>query len=584
LLLTQFFSDEFPVFQSLSKHALGALFNLLNLKPSPMKKILTTLTTSLVLMSTCMNAQVPAWGWAKSSGGSQNDGSGSVYVDANGNVFVTGTFSSSTITFGTTVLTNNGGIDFYIVKYDPTGNVLWAKGANGSSNDVGNSIAVDPSGNVFVLGSTNSFQLTFGTTMITQHGADDIFLVKYDALGNVLWAKSYGSSGNDIGTSIAVDGSGAAYITGYYASSSVSFGTSTVTNLGTNNIFVAKLDASGTVLWAKNEGGSGDDRPLGIAADGNGNAFVTGFFSSSSILFGTTTLNNSGSDDYFLLKFDSSGNPLWAKGANGASNDIGYNVKTDATGNVYVIGSFNSSTLTFGTITVNLHAFDDFFIVKYDGSGNVLWAKENGSSGNDIGEAIGVDGSGNVYVTGYFASPSLTFGTSVANNLGANNIFVAKYDGNGNALWGKSAGSTGDDRASSLAMDVNGNVYIAGYFTSSSVALGANNLTNMGSQDMYVAKMNSGSNGILEIGSLFETVTAYPNPSNGIFELQLPQELSSASQITVMDMMGKEVYNSQIHAMRTDSKIDLSDHASGMYYVVVTNGEMQYRSKVMVNK
>lgn len=547
-----------------------------------MKKIITLMTIGIAFIHSMANAQ-SAWQWAKSAGGSSNDVGNGVAVDANGNIYSTGSFSSTSVTFGSTTLTNHGGLDFYVVKYDPSGSVLWAKGATGVSNDVGYNLTVDASGNVYIVGTTNSSSLAFGTTTLTSHGYDDIFIVKYDNSGNLTWAKNAGGSGNDIGENVGVDASGNVYITGYFASTSLAFGTTTLTNGGGNDFYIAKYDASGNPVWAKNVGGTGNETGLGIATDANGNSCVTGNFSSSSVTFGTTTFTNGGGLDYFTVKYDASGNVTWAKTGTGVSNDVGYNLDLDPAGNVYVIGTTNSSSLTFGTTTLTLHGSDDIFILKYDANGNFIWAKNAGGSGNDIGESISVDNNGNSYIAGYFASSSLTFGTTILTNTGTNNIFLATYDANGNVLGAKGAGGTSDNRSNSIAVDPNGNnAYITGYFSSSSISFATTTLTNAGGNDMYLAKLGIATTGIKEESALNPSFIVAPNPSNGVFELKIKelQEPNSEISISIFNMLGQTVFETK---QNSSSSILVKLDNAGVYFVSVKIGERSSTKKLIVN-
>ena len=191
-----------------------------------------------------VNAQTPNWQWAKSEGGTSIETSDGVCTDAIGNVFMTGYFKSPTITFGTTTLTNAGSNDVFIVKYDATGNVLWAKSAGGVYGERGQSVCTDASGNVFITGSFYSDNLYIGTTWLFKSEWDrynDIFIVKYDTSGNVLWAKSAGGTGYDFCRGVSTDVSGNVFITGYFGSPNINFGTTTLTNAGGMDIFIAKL-------------------------------------------------------------------------------------------------------------------------------------------------------------------------------------------------------------------------------------------------------------------------------------------------------------------------------------------------------
>ncbi|MCX6146500.1 MAG: SBBP repeat-containing protein [Candidatus Kapabacteria bacterium] len=211
-----------------------------------MKKTITIFIFAFISLSNLVNAQAPNCLWAKKAGGTTEDVSNSVTTDASGNVYVTGYFTSPTITFGTTTITNTGGYDIFIVKYDAAGTVLWAKSAGGTDSDYGSSLTTDASGNVYVTGRFVSPTITFGTTTLTNPGGYDIFIVKYDAAGTVLWAKSAGGTSDDHGRSVSTDASGNVYVTGYFTSPTITFGTTTLTNAGENDIFIAKYAGTGT--------------------------------------------------------------------------------------------------------------------------------------------------------------------------------------------------------------------------------------------------------------------------------------------------------------------------------------------------
>ena len=255
-------------------------------------------------------AQAPDFVWAKSAVGSKNDNGQSIAVDASGNLYITGVFSSSTITFGTTTLTNNGYENIFIVKYDASGNVVWAKSAGGSSYDYGVGISVDASGNSYITGYFSSPTIIFDTITLTNKNntgnTTDIFIAKYDVQGNVIWAKSVGGTGNDMGQGISIDASGNSYITGYFSSPTITFGLTTLSNNGSDNIFIAKYDTSGNVVWAKSAGESYSDVGYSISVDANGNSYITGYFSSPTITFGSDTLSNNGSGNIFIAKLASS--------------------------------------------------------------------------------------------------------------------------------------------------------------------------------------------------------------------------------------------------------------------------------------
>jgi hypothetical protein len=323
-----------------------------------------------------------------------------------------------------------------ILNYSHAQSCLWAKSGSGSISQQGNSISTDANGNVFVAGSFDNPTITFGTTTLTNAGGggSDIFIVKYDASGNILWAKSAGTSGyEDNVYSISTDANGNIFAVGMFDGHTITFGSTTLTNNGYRNTFIVKYDASGNILWAKSAGGIGYDYGDGISTDGIGNVFVTGHFESPTITFGTTTLMNAGDFDVFIAKYDPSGNVSWAESVGGHGLDYLNCSTSDASGNIVVTGGFRSDTIHIGATTLtNATGSTDIFIAKYDSSGNVLWAKSaGGGSYDDAGYSISIDVNGNVLGVGSFGSPAINFGSTVLTNKGTGgnyDIFIVKYD------------------------------------------------------------------------------------------------------------------------------------------------------------
>jgi len=431
----------------------------------------------------------PGWQWAKSAGGANSDEANAIAVDASGNTYVTGYFSSTTTTIGSYTLTNSGTYsDVFIAKYNPSGTCLWAKsGKLGRSNDIGQSISVDGNGGVYVTGGFESDTIIFGTdTLKNSHPPGqnlyDDFVVKYNSNGTVAWAQSMaGGYGWSISADTIIGGN--VYVTGQYSGGVLIAGN----YLNTGYMFVVgyeKITGTPAISYcADNDGGNG------IAADGSGNVYVTGSFSGATAHFGTYTLNRVGAKDFYLVKYDNTGTVLWATSAGGSSDDVSQSVAVDANGNAFVAGYFHSASMAVGTYTLTNAGNDDAFIAKYDAGGNVLWAKDAGGSLNDRASSIATDNNGNAYVTGYVISTSITFGGYTVNNAAVNDeyIFIAKYDAAGNAHWAIGAGGTTVNESKGITADNSGNVFSTGFFYNTAY-FGANTIYANGSYSIFIAK------------------------------------------------------------------------------------------------
>jgi hypothetical protein len=446
-----------------------------------------------------------------------------IAVDEAGNSYVTGQFAD-VATFGAgeaneTTLTSLGGADIFVAKYTSTGMLLWAKRAGGPNpGDLSLAIAVDGFGNSYVTGQYD-LTATFGpgeANETTLQGQRHLFIAKYDAAGLLLWARQASGFSSSTGHGIAVDNSGNSYVTGWFTSFTT-FGpgeTNEITLIGAGgqDIFVAKYDADGQLLWVRSAGGSQPlDHGLAIALDELGNSYVTGQFGfdGTDATFGAgeineTTLSCAGLLDLFVAKYDTDGALQWARSAGGLAADRGTSIDVDGSGNSYVTGYFGGPGVIFGPgedneTILNGMAHDDIFVAKYDPDGSLLWVSEAFGPGSaDWGQGIAVDAAGNSYVTGHIEHVT-TFGAGEANQTvlipaGGLDVFVAMYDPDGALVWARRAGSGGffGDRGQGIALDQSGGAYVTGFFSATATfGPGEANetvLTSAGIFDAFVAR------------------------------------------------------------------------------------------------
>lgn len=445
---------------------------------------------ALLVYSISSTAQAPPWAWAKSATGTAYDEGYAVCSDLNGNVYVAGNFESGTLTFGSYPLTNAGPRDFFLVKYDPSGTVLWAQSFGGSGYDGVEDICVDPSGNIILTGFYNSSPLIIDGISLPNSGGSDMFVVKFDPTGNAIWANRAGSGSYDDGYGVITDNNGNVFVVGIFQSSTITFGGYTLNNGGDNDVYLVKYDSGGVAQWAKRAGGSSWDNGFGVGTDGLGNAYISGYFGSSTMTFDGLTVSLSGGS-IFLAKYDPLGNALWAVNDGGSGVDLNAAVSTDQSGNSYITGYFTSSTAFFGIWPLSNSGGADIYIAKYDASGGVVWAKRAGGSGSDVGYDVTHDGNGNTYLTGYFGSSSVTFETITLNSTGGPDVYVTKYDNTGAVPWAVNPSGGVDDIGRGIYSDANGNVYAAGAFYSASITFGNITLNNTGNWDVYIAKMGT---------------------------------------------------------------------------------------------
>jgi len=374
---------------------------------------------------------------------------------------------------------------------DQAGAHLWSKRFGRGNGDYGNSVAVDRSGNVVVVGEFDGME-DFGGVRLDSVGGADIFIAKYSGVnGTLQWSKQFGNTNYQSASSVAVDSSGNVAVTGYFYGT-MSLGGFDMTSAGGADIFIAKYSANGAHLWSKRFGSTGDDYGASVAMDSSGNVLVTGYFNRS-VDFGGGALTSTGGADIFVVKYSGDGAHLWSKRFGSTGDDYGRSVAVDAAGNVAVTGSFQG-TVSFGGVALTSAGGADIFVARFSGANGVsTWSRRFGSTFSDFGTSVAMDGSGDVVVTGTFLG-TVNFGGGALTSAGElagflpPDIFVAKYSGvnDGAHLWSKRFGSTSFDSGSSVAVDPGGNVVVTGYFFET-VDFGGGALTSAGRDDIFVA-------------------------------------------------------------------------------------------------
>ncbi len=452
-------------------------------------------------------------------GGSGDDEGHGIAVDSTGDAYITGSTTSTVPTFPVLVgpdLTDNGEIDAFVAKVKADGSgLIYAGYIGGSDNDSGQGIAVDSTGNAYVVGTTSSTAATFPVLVgpdLTENGGQDTFVAKVDATGtNLLYAGYIGGSGADLGRGITVNSKGNAYVTGSTTSTAATFPVLVgpdLTENGGQDAFVAKVKANGAKLvYAGYIGGNGTDVGRGIALDSTGkNAYVTGSTTSAADTFPVLVgpdLTENGGTDAFVAKVSADGTGLaYAGYIGGDRSDEGDGIVVDSTGNAYVVGTTTSAETSFPVLVgpdLTYNGNRDAFVVEVsaDGTGFV-YAGYIGGSASDEGRGIAVNDKGNAYVVGTTSSAADTFPVLVGPDLtynGEQDAFVAKVKANGAKLvYAGYIGGNGTEEGRGIALDSKGKkAYVVG--TTSSTAdtfpvLVGPDLIDNGGTDAFVAKIS----------------------------------------------------------------------------------------------
>ncbi len=557
-----------------------------------------------------------SWVWGRQGSGAVkgNDFGASVATDKYGNAFIAKQFLSQ-ISFGPDTLFGNAVDNMYFVKYNSSGQIKWAKKPYQTSdaNSFANAIATDNWGNIYITGNFND-TVTFGSFTLSASSINS-YLVKYDSSGNVVWAVQSANPGTAFASGVTVDPKGNPVITGYFYYSAY-FGAYALTNSAFNSdqgeAYIVKYDSSGNVIWAKQSVTSGYisySQSTSISSDEFGNSYVTGFFGGTAIFDSYILSSNSVSTyqdgDVFLVKYDSNGTVIWAEQAITPSitnYGIGYGVTTDREGNPYITGYF-SGAITFGSTSL-VSADSSIFLAKYDSAGNPLWAEQS-AGGSWMGYSLASDLFDNIYITGIGNADTLQFGGATLNNQpGSQSSFIFKTNSSGLALCGSmlvNGGGTGRNYEG-VASDSTGQyIYTVGTLSGDTVFCASDTLvaTNGGAAPYLARWMKcSTETGTNLIVSPVSSVSVFPNPNSGIFtvalchtELASPDESvgrvsASQSKIEVYNVEGQKILNATLKQAQGDNTINLNGQPSGIYlYRLVTeNGNLIGEGKVIIEK
>ncbi len=419
----------------------------------------------------------------KTWGGVHEDAASNMALDSSGNVYLVGS-TNANFTYGCLSGTCS---DILLLKYGPTGNLLLHKTWGGADDDFGAGIALDPLGNIYVAGTTASY----GTGGDCGGGVtcSDIVLLKLDYTGNVIWQKTWGAvNQTDSAFALSIDKAGNLYITGITDSSGA----------GLSDAVIIKFDSSGNPQWQMTWGGGSNDFGQGIVVDASENVYVTGRTSSFTL----------GQADVFLLKLDPSGAVNWQSLWGGTKNDLGIGVTLDPSNTIYVTG---------GTLSTGAGS-RDLFLLSLDSTGGLIWQRTWGGIGDDSGSRIVLDPSGSVDVSGYTES----YG---ANPLISHDISFLKFSKTGSLQSHNTWGGAGDDFDGALAVDGKGNLFIGGNVNESS-------------------PYSMGTAGNSTLGMPTFTIRTTGNSTSGA-----PNLILGTTLVPTNDATGSETYGGQLDAV-----------------------------------
>lgn len=363
------------------------------------------------------------------------------------------------------------------------GTLRFAVSHGSTDTDSARALAIDSHGDYLVCGYFKGDGIFEGEYSTEDSNA---FVAKLSGKdGSVVWSKELGGTSADSCETLALAPDGSSIIAGSL-SGEFQVGDGTLTSAGADDIFIAKFSADGRRLWVKRIGADNIDAAHAIIVDATGNAYVTGVFRSK-VTFGDEELPSAGDADIFLTKLSPTGDFVWTKTFGAIGQDFGRDIAIDSEGNLVLLAEIsNQVDLGGGALTTNGNR--DIVLAKFDASGAHIWSKSMGNNFDDLAIGLSLDSSDNILFTGSFED-TVNLGGEDLVAAGRSDMFVAKYDPNGNHVWTTGFGGKDKDWGNSIASDSFGNSYVTGWFWFD-VDFGGIKLKSHGKEDAFLMKLS----------------------------------------------------------------------------------------------
>jgi len=399
-----------------------------------------------------------------------------IALDSATNLYVTGWTDSTDFQInGAIQASNKGGVDAFVAKLNASGTALaYATYIGGRSDDRGAGIAVDSSNNAWVTGSTTSSDFPLVSQFGVFGGNRDAFVLKLNSIGNAFVFSTYlGGAGQDQGTAIALDASGNAYVVGDTTSSNFPLQSAVQSAIaGRTDVFLTKITSAGNILFSTYLGGTQDEHAGAVAVDSSSVYIAGGTFSTNFPTVSPYQGANAGGQDAFVTRIALSGSPIFYStylgGSGGAAGnpEEAHAIAVDSSGNMYIAGVTNSTNfpVTTGAFQTAAGGSQDGFVTKINSSGTALgFSTYFGTYGFDWLSGLSLDVSGNVYLAGYTSGVNFPQAGALQMFKGSYDAIIAKLNASGNALlFSTYLGGAGADQANAIAVDANGNIFVAG--------------------------------------------------------------------------------------------------------------------------
>ncbi|WBV61944.1 T9SS type A sorting domain-containing protein [Chryseobacterium camelliae] len=501
----------------------------------------------IISFSNIFSSQAPATQWQKNYGGTLPETLPDIALTSDGGYILAGNSRSN----NGDVTGNHGANDFWVVKTNSTGNILWQKSLGGSGVDIATSVRQTSDGGYIVAGYTMS---TDGDVM-GNHGGNDVWIVKLDVSGNLQWQKTFGGSNDEAAQSIRQTTDGGYIVAGW----TNSINGNITTNHGSRDYWVLKLDATGNLQWQKTYGGGDWDSANSIEQTTDGGYIIGGYSGS----LNNDVTGNHGSSDYWIVKISATGALQWQKSLGGSAVDQAYSVKQTSDGG-YI--AFGQSKSTDGDVTGS-HGNDDYWLVKLSSTGNLQWQKTYGGSLYDRGTDVSQTSDGGYIMTGVSFPINLEGGTT---GIGANDYLIVKTDALGAIEWQQTYGGLSDDYGTSVKQTPDGGYILCGY---SNAITGSS-----GNYDYWIIKLTGNQLSTHE-NSVKNNISIYPNPAKDFITVD---HLPGETTISINDMSGRRIFSKKYAEAKVS--MNTSQLTNGTYIIQVDDQEKTILSEKLIIK
>lgn len=510
---------------------------------------------------------IAQYSWSIAAGGAGVDISKGIKISSTNEILIWGDIAGNPM-FDNVTYSGRGLADGFVAIYNQNGSLKWVKLFGGNQNDRVHAADINSKNEIYVTGHFED-SITVENLGLKSKGLRDIFIAKLDSTGKLIWLKSFGTHADEQSSSLVADENGDFYLSGSFKSQ-LQFGS---VSLSSSNVFsesfIAKFDNNGNAIWGINSSSQKVNGINSLALSPDDDIAFCGSFSLSYSIGGKNISTASPDGEILIGKIDKNGNVKWLKSAGGPYEDNANGIAVSKEGNIAITG-YSLGVSNFDNFQISNSGYNDAFVALYDSSGSCKWAVECGGSGLDIGYGVCFDNNENIYATGMFDRRMKVENIEITGQ--DFDIFSLSLNMNGDLRWLKQSGDLSTDCGLGIVVDNDNNIFTTGYYMFR--AYFGNILLPIGNaEDIFLSKMNPP---VLSIENNVENnFSVYPNPTAKFIYIRANEEFEKVI-----------VYNTNLQTILSSGNtqfLDLSHLENGLYFLSFENQKNKVIKKLIVN-